>query len=152
MTWFFKIWMSSEIKPCEINEWRLNKSYESVFALSRSLGLVFLYHFVRYLAVQMPEESVYCCFYCLNFLCLLVGNVKSEIFLHSDNKFDWVQRVKTKLLECRSPVELFLIALGGTPQDLEHFGFNFLHQGDLAGIRCRCEEIIKLEMKGGGLL
>lgn len=135
-----------------MNEWRLNKSYESFFALSRSLGLVFLYHFVRDLTVQMPKESVNCCFYCLNFLCLFVGNIKSEIFLHSDNKFDWVQRVEAKLLKCCSSVELFLIALGRTPQDLEHFGFNFLHQGDLTGIRCRCEEIINLEMKDGGLL
>lgn len=132
-----------KIKSCEI----------SVFiSLSRGLGFIFLYNFVRYLTVQMSKECIDSSLYCLNLLRLLVGNIKSEILLHSNNKLDWVQWVESELLKGCSSVELLLIALGSTSEDLEDLSFNFLHEGDLAGVGSGCELVVNFEMDGGWLL
>lgn len=82
----------------------------------------------------MSEESVDGCLNSLNFFCLFVRNIKTKVFLHCDNKLDWVQWIESQLLESCCSGKLFLVTFCCAFKDLENFSFNLFHQCDLSRI------------------
>lgn len=82
----------------------------------------------------MSEECIDGCFNSLNFFCLFVRDIKTEVFLHCDNKFNWIQWIESQLLESCCSCKLFLIAFSSAFKDLENFSFDLFHQSDLGRI------------------
>ncbi len=92
-----------------------------------TIGLSLLNNFIGNLIVEMPEEGIDGSLYSLYFFSLLIRYIKAKIFLHGNNQFNRVQRVKTELLKGSSFSEFLLIALCSASQDLEHFALDLLH-------------------------
>ena len=99
------------------------------------LFVIAFYYFVGHAGVEVPVESVDCCLNSRNFLCLFVGNVKTEVLFHGNNQLHRIQRVEAQLLKSGAFGQLGLVALGSRLQHLEDFSLGLLEKSDLRGIR-----------------
>ena len=50
--------------------------------------------------------------HCVDFFCVFVGQVESEVLLHREHELNAVQGVEAELLEGGCPGELAVVALG----------------------------------------
>lgn len=97
------------------------------------IGVVF-HDFVGDFSIKVSVEGVNGSLNGRNFLCLLVGNIKAEIFLHRHHQLHRVQRIKAQFLKSGTSRKLGLVALSRALQNLKDLSLYLLQKSHLGGV------------------